>query len=539
MPINEFSISRPRTKIAFIGGAPTQAAIDELAHGWDLYEVDEAHPADQLTIAMTEAAVFVQNPSKPTALLRQLTALAPTYLWNDRRIFIDPAPAVENGPDYRRQIVNALDGLHLPPSGLGEGDISAFGDWFSGISEPIHTPFVHILGKPHDWRTVAGLIQANPAGPSPNFDLSIEIFDEDGRPGRFAKGVEEEQEMLVRRAFHNCRSVRLIRMGNGLSGVDVYKAFALLRQGAVGSDWPYLSFAKIGDRSKVAREFLAYQMNALENVPFHLGPRLRRERCGLAHLQGIVVGDFVAGAQPLRDCARRGTAVAGIGNLFNVTLWAWRQSARSEPTPVQDFLRGRMDSAVPDHRAQLITSFGAKLSSDDIRSLFFQSPSSPVLVGVVHGDLHATNVMLRGDDAILIDMEKIGERMPILFDAASLEGGLFVDGFIGDRRTGQDLLASLEILYMPEAFDRDVAPCHPGDPSAWYFGCVRQIRMQAKQMELTPRQYALVLAAVFFKKACNPEDFSKEAPAGSPPQLSRQEVRALAYIVAERILSRL
>lgn len=539
MPISEFSTSRQRTKIAFVGAAPDQAAVSELTHGWELYTADEDNPPDALTLASTEAAVFVQNPSKPAALLRQLSGLGPPFLWNDCRVFIDPAPAAAKGVDFRRLIVNALNEVRLPPSGLGKGDTDAFDeDWFPGLDAPRHTPVAHILGKPGDWLTMMQLIQANPAGPPPNSALTIEVVDEEGRAASLAPDFKDEQEVLVRRAFYNCRSVRLVRMGNGLSGVDVYQAFAHLQQGAVGSRWPYLSFVKVGERAKVAKEFLAYQMNALENVPFHLGPRLRRDRCGLGHKQGIIVGDFVAGAQPLRDCAKRGTAVAGIGNLFNVTLWAWRQSAQEEQASVQDFLLPTMNREVPSHRAALVQAFGATLSTNQLRQFFQKTPSNPVLVGVVHGDLHATNVMLRGDDAILIDMERIGERMPILLDPASLEGGLFVDGFIGDRRSGLDLLESIDCLYMRDAFDRDVVPCHPADPSAWYYACVRQIRMQAKQMELTSRQYALVLAAVLFKKACNDEDFSNE-PSPGPGRLTRQEVRALAYILAERIFARL
>lgn len=540
MPISEFCTSRPRTKIAFIGGDPDQAAENELSHGWELYRADENNPPDALTLALTEAAVFIQNPAKPTALLRQLKALGPLLLWNDCRVFIDPAPSpAVNGLDFRRLIVNALNEVRLPPSGLGQGDVDAFDqDWFPGLDAPRHTPVAHILGKPGDWRSMMELIQANPAGPAPNSGLTIEIFDEQGQLASLAADFKDEQEALVRRAFFNCRSVRLVRMGNGLSGVDVYQSFAHLQQGAVGSRWPYMSFVKIGQRAKIAREFLAYQMNALENVPFHLGPRLRRERCGLGHHQGIVVGDFVAGAQPLRDCAKRGTAVAGIGNLFNVTLWAWRQSAIQEQAPVQHFMSSWMDREVPHHRSALVAAFGRTLTADQLRQSFHRSPSAPAMVGVVHGDLHATNVMLRGDDAILIDMERIGERMPILLDPASLEAGLFVDGFIGDRRSGPDLLRSIECLYLPDAFDRDVEPCHPADPSSWYYGCVRQIRMQASQMELTSRQYALVLAAVLFKKACNPEDFRSE-PSLGPGRLTREEVRALAYILAERIFAHL
>jgi hypothetical protein len=128
--------------------------------------------------------------------------------------------------------------------------------------------------------------------------------------------------------------------------------------------------------------------------------------------------------------------------------------------------------------------------------------------------------------------------MPLLFDAASLEGGLFVDGFIKDRRSGADVLASLEPLYTAAAFDGDDHHCHPTDASTWFVDGVRQIRKQAQQMECQPRQYGWTLAALLLKKACNTDDFREKGESGAADAtpLSREAVRALAYVLAERIL---
>jgi hypothetical protein len=128
--------------------------------------------------------------------------------------------------------------------------------------------------------------------------------------------------------------------------------------------------------------------------------------------------------------------------------------------------------------------------------------------------------------------------MPLLYDAASLEGGLFIDGFINDRRDGSELLASLDSLYTASAFTRGDHFCLPHEGSAWFTDSVRQIRMQAMQMELAPKQYGLVLAAVLLKKACNPNDFrdlERDGVLNATP-LTREAVRALAYVLAERIL---
>ena len=72
----------------------------------------------------------------------------------------------------------------------------------------------------------------------------------------------------------------------------------------------------------------------------------------------------------------------------------------------------------------------------------------------------------------------------------------------------------------------------------WYVESVRQIRMQARQMERRPRQYAWTLAAVLLKKACNSEALEdSEAPGPNiPVKLTREDLRAMAFVLAERII---
>lgn len=73
------------------------------------------------------------------------------------------------------------------------------------------------------------------------------------------------------------------------------------------------------------------------------------------------------------------------------------------------------------------------------------------------------------------------------------------------------------------------------DGSSWYFDRVRQIRLHAKAMEQGPFQYAWALAFVLTKKACKDEVFRD--PDLKPGQLSREDLRALALILAERIVN--
>lgn len=538
MAILEFSGARLRNGIGFVEEDPPEEAVRELAElqGYNLYRFENSDLTEPGRLATTGAVFIRQTSQNPTRVVQTLERYAATLLRHDCRVFVQPVAAVAgaNGPAYRRMVVEALDALKLPPSGLGDNEARSLGEWYMGRDAPALAPFVHVLARPGVWSDVAVLLRNNPAGVPPRYELSINATDWDGKP----LPLTRERDLLLRRAFWNCASVQLVGLKNGLSGVLTFRVYAHLLQDAVGSRWPYVYFVKIGERAKISREFRAYQANALENIPYHLGPRLRLERCALGHDQGIIVSDYVGGAESLRDCAKDGRAVPVIANLFNTTLWAWRNGAEPEPTPLQEYLRSQMASPIPEHRKPLIDAYGASKSPDELKALFMAKESQPVLVGVIHGDLHATNVLVRGNDAIIIDFEKVGTRAPLLCDMASLEGGLFVDGFLGDRRTGMDLLKSVECLYEAAAFDGNVIPCHPSNGSAWFFDCVRQIRMQARQVERAPRQYALTLAVALAHKACNPHDFREDnarAPGPSSP-VSREDVRALAYVLSERIL---
>ena len=535
MAIPDFVGLTARNKIGFVGEEPPVAArkvLEELG-GYELYRFEEPHMTESGQLATTSAVIFRQAANKPKKVLHDLKRYAGALLWNDCRVFVETLPATPggNGTFFRAWVVKELNELKLPPSGLSDDEAKGFPEHLGGPRVPARAPWIHVLDRPGDWRDVAVLLRNNPPGHPPQSELTIDATDSAGH--RIL--LTSEQDILLRRAFWNCSSIRLVGLKNGLSNVLTFRAFAHLREDAVGGKTPFLYFVKIGERAIVSKEYTAYCENALEHIPYHLGPRLRQSRCALGHTQGIIVGDFVAGAEPLRDCARDGRAVPVIANLFNSTLRAWHHGARREERSLQELLSEELPLEIPTHRQKLVDRYGAKRSPEELRRLFMLLDSRPVRVGVVHGDLHATNVLVRNQDAIVIDFEKVETRAPLLRDMASLEGGLFVDGFIGDRRTWQTLLKSVECLYVATAFeDTGSIHCPPSDGSAWFFDCVRQIRMQATQVEIPPRQYALALAVALMRKSCNKIDFSNKG--AKARGLSRESVRALAYLLAERIL---
>jgi hypothetical protein len=321
-------------------------------------------------------------------------------------------------------------------------------------------------------------------------------------------------------------------MIEGRSGVNVYRAYAELASGVHGR-WPLPFFVKIGDRTKIFSEYLNYEEDVDPDVPFHLGPHLTPQRCCLGANSGLIVGDFVEGSESLVDCARDGRAASIISCLFDRTLVGWHRGAQREEKEgcqlgksfLGWFPRPNKLSPTRFDRAR---ELGATKTLAELRSLFERCDSTPVLVGPIYGDLHAANVRVRSTDAVVIDFA--AHRIaPLVYDAASLEASLLVDGFSQSGvqpANAKKWIQSIESLY--NYIPLEEVPIHPNpkNPSCWYHFCVRQIRLYAREMEHGRNQYAAALALALLTKA------TKEWDAPEPEATGR----SVAYVMAERVL---
>ena len=238
------------------------------------------------------------------------------------------------------------------------------------------TPTVHILDiHSEPWTQVAKILKYYPRGKPPSFDLKLEPVDEHHE---VVINLFSEQKVLVQRAFHDCSDVKLIRHPEGRSGVCTYRAFAVRRSTLedihVSTNQPYQFFVKLGVRKQIAKEYTAYRDISLEHIPFHLGPRLRLDRCALGAEQGIIVCDYVGDSEKLLDCARDGRAVPVIASLFNTTLRAWLDGSSESQKPLQDYLRDRMPDSIPKQRAILINEIEPSKSPKELKDLLEQNP---------------------------------------------------------------------------------------------------------------------------------------------------------------------
>lgn len=567
MSITDLILPRSRKTVAWLGISPPVEGIQAFEERG--FQVDSCTDEDlQKTeyLVGLAAVVFIQNAEKPLQIRRHLAAHAQQLLDYDCRIILRPASReIPLGSqiqitNYTSIITHTINDLRLPTARIYSTETGKPSDWQPIDDGDPPLPHARVFDTAVLWNDVANFIAAHPSGNAPRDApyLKIDAKDKGGKDIKFdgtyppddpsnhdlpvdeknekkkGNNLNHGSELLLRRAFWDCKEVHLVAMTDGLSGVPVFRAFPEFALGQAGDGArgtrPY--FVKIGDRKQIYDEYRNYVDYVGPYVPFHLGPHLVLERCCLGAEQGVIVGDLVDESESLRSCASDGRAALAIACLFNRTLHGWHSRFTEEPRSLVEIRDYRdkeyFPSAIPEARLILANGLGAKKSLAELRTLFERcSELKPVFVAPIHGDLHGANVLVRGIDAIVIDFLS-HYKGPLVYDAACLEAGLLVDGFADDERDASEWLKSIMPLYDQSSLFGMPSYIHPKSPSAWFYACVRQIRLHARQMECVNGQYAAALAVILLKKSCKFKDFPER-------QASH---RAAAYVIAERVLSR-
>lgn len=494
-----------RQRVAWYGCFPPDAdSAPFLERQFLVSDCDDAKLQDPIYLGGLAAVIFNQRQEKPFQIGQVLGMHAQRLLNYDCHVVV--RPAANRFPILQK----VLGGLELPTAGLQLGKSGA---------PPL--PHLRVFSLDVPWTDIANFVLMYPPGspPAPVQNLTI-------LPASVQGNLSGPREILLRRAFSDSAEVHLISMKGGRSaGVVVYRAHAQLRGGLEG-EWPQPFFVKIGPRRKIFDEYMNYEWRVDPYIPFHLGPQLVRERCCLGAYEGVIVGDYVDGSECLTDCACQGRATAAISCLFDKTLAGWHRRAQNENSrPISRLLARLFPPTMPLARFARARQLGATQNLPQLRRLFDRCTSTPVLVGPIHGDLHAKNVRVRATDAIVIDFFS-HRNSPLLADAASLEASLLVDGFEKDERDPTAWMASIEKLYQDSPSKQATPHGSPKDASSWFYSCVAQIRRYARQWECQDHQYAAALAAALLRKA------TKDAYA-IEWKASRH---AAAYVFAERIL---
>lgn len=519
MPIN---LGRPpgRNHIAWLEiDPPVEGRHAFLDRGFRVTRCSENDLRSADFLAGLTAVIFVQNAEKPLQIASHIESHGQRLLDYDCQIVLRPgSEELSLEPSI---LTNAINKIRLSTAWLPPKQAASL-KWLrpSGALPPF--PRAHFFSFEIPWNVIANVVAENPPGPAPNPSLQISL--QAVTAGAFAPVLDDDEKLLIERAFSDCADISLEPIGGGRSGLSVYRAHAELEQGLEGR-WPQPYFVKIGDRQKIVAEYEHYEGRVRPYVPFHLGPHLDSKRCCLGARKGIIVGDYVEESESLRDCACEGRAASAIACLFDRTLLGWHRVFETKESSIAKALKHRFPSKMLEPRRSRVTALGARLTLPKLRQLFRRCTSRPVLIGLVHGDLHSANVRVRATDAIVIDFFA-HQKYPLVFDAATLEASLFVEGFRDDKRELQDWLQSVEPLYAEPAVLGPLPHVNPKNASFWFYACVHQIRRYARQWECAENQYAAALAVALLIKATKDLNVPE-------PEASR---RAAAYIMAERLL---
>ena len=338
-----------------------------------------------------------------------------------------------------------------------------------------------------------GALPAISAAAGAAFDGSVQITD-------MGADLSDEEKILLRRAFHDAREVRLSRLYGGASA-KVFKAFAVLRDSRVGPQ-PLPFFVKFDRRPKIGRELNNYSDCTALFIPFWARPNLDQARCALGRERGILVGNFVELSRSLTDHVRDGTAVRPIHSLFEDALRGWRRQAFLDPNNrkhlalAQSFggaVYGNLTLQGAD-RAKVIARsaerFGAQRDANQLAAVINGLPPIHHRCAQAHCDLHADNVQVRDGQAILIDFASTANA-PLAMDPASLDTSLVLHS---DETTEAIWKSFVDEIYSLAALRALPAPGQADAPMECLRDAIREIRKIALADRLDTNEYPTAIA---------------------------------------------
>ena len=348
------------------------------------------------------------------------------------------------------------------------------------------------------------------AGPIFNPDLIIKGDD---------KSFEEEEIILLKRAFHDCSDIELLKLTEGKSQALVFRAHARIGPNAQISESAPFSFVlpflvKIDTRENVATELENFDQYIAPHVPFSQRPNMASGRSMLGAARGILVGDFVEDAVSLASICENPSARTAIYALFDDALRSWRRHAYAEPDRSADSFSSQMsnlirEEEIPPVIIEIAKKLGLKSTTSELVSRLNKASVFPYRCGIIHGDLHPGNIMVRGVEPILIDFLSIQPKKPLIADVACLEVAICFTVAATDVAKGRDRVHrepfKLWRQQIDKLFDkhclRYVPPLQePPSKYSWLWSACRQTRLMAHQVGAEGPPYAAALAAYLLRR---------------------------------------
>jgi hypothetical protein len=244
--------------------------------------------------------------------------------------------------------------------------------------------------------------------------------------------LDEEQKVLLARAFRDCSMVELRRLDDGNSAT-VFQVFVQLTESRVGRRaLPFL--VKFDRKTKIKRELQNYRECVKPFVPFYAAPHLDDERSLLGARWGVLVANFIEHSKSLDDMIHEGLTQGLAASIFDDALRGWRRQAYHESrfkvtrSITQSLCGAGFDNNIAQsERAETIArkakKFGAVSSAEELSRRLSALPAVEHHCAIMHGDLHPLNIRVRNGQAVLIDFAAVSDG-PIVGDPAMLDAAV-------------------------------------------------------------------------------------------------------------------
>lgn len=362
-------------------------------------------------------------------------------------------------------------------------------------------------------------------GPPPN--LSNHFFKNK------VSELDEEDKMLLRRSFHNCKKIYIDPIKGGKNSKHLLKVYAWMGNSEVEAAMlPF--FMKIAIHEEIKNELENYRVITADYISFQYRPNCRIERHVRTRNYSSLVGNFVDEAIPLRKALQNSHPSGIIHALFEKSLRGFRRRAlrtkkAAAKKTFREFVEGRIKIYELLNQHELIEKakeFGLKSDVEQLSYNLLDVCTEACRTGVIHGDLHVGNVMVSGNDAIIIDFSAIKTSGPLTADPATLEISLCFD--CGEK----PLKFNKWKKFVDEAYEptriKKPLPFTDQIPNEffWLRRAVREVRHILIGCDHCESEIEAILACYLMRiarlKAKNHEEF---------------KYRAYALVLAERIIN--
>jgi hypothetical protein len=344
---------------------------------------------------------------------------------------------------------------------------------------------------------------------------------------------------LLCRAFHDCDQVYLEPLGGGKVAAAVFCVHAWLKRSEVGPR-PLPFFMKVDTPERIRREKFNYAQYADFYIPFSLRPNLIPSRCVDGRSFSALTGNFVEDAQPLRSALRSASGPGLIFSLFENSLKGFRAQPWHGFTPRQmklgDYVKERCwAETVRPSTARRARRLGLRHSPIQIETATVAAMADVKITRhTSHGDLHAANVMVRGKDAILIDLLSIRDA-PLAADPVMLEVSLvFGSDFDDDSYSFKSWKVFVDELYKKIPIHQPPLTERRPDQFSWLRRAVREIRHVMLGCDCDHLEASSIMVAFLMRFArLSPTSFGARTDRSIKASILNRH--AYALVVAERI----